>query len=54
MSRPLALIVLIAAIAFAVAPFVTPPFTGYEPGQFPVDVPRRRSSRRVMLSRSGR
>lgn len=40
MSRPLALIVLIAAIAFAVAPFVTPPFTGYDPGQFPVEVPR--------------
>lgn len=40
MSRPLALIVLIAAIAFAVAPFITPPFTGYEPGQFPVEIPR--------------
>lgn len=40
MSRPLALIVLLAAIAFALAPFVTPPFTGYEPGQFPVDIPR--------------
>lgn len=40
MSRPVALIVLVAAIAFAVAPFITPPFTGYEPGQFPVDIPR--------------
>jgi hypothetical protein len=40
MSRPLALILFLATIAFAVAPFVTPPFTGYEPGQFPVDIPR--------------
>jgi TspO/MBR family len=39
MNRVLALILLIAAVAFAVAPFVTPPFTGYEPGQFPVAIP---------------
>lgn len=40
MNRPLALIVLFATVAFAVAPFVTPPFSGYEPGQFPVEIPR--------------
>jgi hypothetical protein len=40
MSRPLALTLFVATIAFAVAPFVTPPFTGYEPGQFPVEIPR--------------
>jgi len=27
-------------VAFAVAPFVTPPFAGYEPGQFPVEIIR--------------
>lgn len=31
-------LVLAAALAFAVAPFITPPFTGYEPGRFPVPV----------------
>jgi hypothetical protein len=35
-----ALILLLAAIAFGVAPFVTPPFTGYDPGLFPVRVER--------------
>lgn len=40
MSRPLALILFLAAIAFAVAPFITPPFTGYRPGQFPVEILR--------------
>ena len=40
MSRPLALILFLATIAFAVAPFVTPPFTGYEPGQFPIEIAR--------------
>jgi len=40
MNRTLALIVLFATVAFAVAPFVTPPFSGYEPGQFPVEIPR--------------
>jgi hypothetical protein len=29
-----------ATIAFAIAPFVTPPFTGYDPGIFPVRVER--------------
>lgn len=40
MNRPFALILLIATIAFALAPFMTPPFTGYEPGQFPVEIAR--------------
>lgn len=40
MSRPLALILFLATIAFAVAPFTTPPFTGYRPGQFPVEIVR--------------
>ncbi|WP_137112966.1 hypothetical protein [Rhodobacter sp. SY28-1] len=40
MNRLFALIVLVSAAAFAVAPFVTPPFTGYEPGQFPVEIAR--------------
>jgi len=29
-----------ASVAFAVAPLVTPPFTGYEAGRFPVEIPR--------------
>ncbi len=33
-------LVILAAIAFAVAPFVTPPFTGYDPGMFPVEIAR--------------
>jgi hypothetical protein len=40
MTRPLALILFLAAVAFAAAPFVTPPFTGYAPGQFPVGIAR--------------
>lgn len=40
MSRPLALILFLATLAFAVAPFITPPFTGYQPGQFPVEILR--------------
>lgn len=40
MTRPLALILFLATLAFAVAPFVTPPFAGYRPGQFPVEVAR--------------
>jgi hypothetical protein len=40
MNRTLAVLLLLATVAFAVAPFVTPPFTGYEPGQFPVEIPR--------------
>jgi hypothetical protein len=40
MTRPLALILFLATLAFAAAPFITPPFTGYEPGQFPVEIER--------------
>lgn len=40
MSRPLAVILVLATLAFAVAPFITPPFTGYQPGQFPVEIVR--------------
>lgn len=40
MMKQKALILLIATIAFAVAPFVTPPFTGYDPSRFPVPVER--------------
>lgn len=32
-----AVLLLIATIGFGVAPFVTPPFTGYDPGIFPVN-----------------
>jgi hypothetical protein len=39
MSRN-ALILLVVTIAFGVAPFVTPPFTGYDPALFPVDIGR--------------
>jgi len=39
MNRLPALILFLATVAFAVAPFVTPPFTGYEPGRFPVEIP---------------
>jgi hypothetical protein len=35
-----ALLLLVATIAFGAAPFVTPPFTGYDPGIFPVRVER--------------
>ncbi|WP_309663394.1 hypothetical protein [Tabrizicola sp.] len=35
-----ALILLLATIAFGIAPFVTPPFTGYEPSMFPVRIER--------------
>lgn len=35
-----ALLVLIATAAFLVAPAVTPPFTGYAPGLFPVEIAR--------------
>jgi len=35
-----AMILLAATLAFAVAPFVTPPFTGYDPSIFPVRVER--------------
>ena len=33
-------LVLVAAIAFFVAPFVSPPFTGYNPAMFPVVIAR--------------
>lgn len=33
-------LVLAAAIAFFIAPFVSPPFTGYAPGMFPVVIDR--------------
>ena len=33
-------ITLLATIAFFVAPFVTPPFMGYDPGMFPVEIAR--------------
>jgi hypothetical protein len=35
-----ALILLLATVAFGVAPFVTPPFTGYDPAMFPVYIVR--------------
>lgn len=35
-----AILLLAATIAFGAAPFVTPPFTGYDPGIFPVRVAR--------------
>lgn len=40
MTHPLALILLLATVAFALAPIVTPPFTGYAPNQFPVEIQR--------------
>lgn len=40
MTRIKPLLLLVAALAFAAAPLVTPPFTGYQPGQLPVDIPR--------------
>jgi len=38
MMKRNALILLIATLAFGVAPFITPPFTGYDPSIFPVRV----------------
>jgi hypothetical protein len=40
MSRLPALILFLVTIAFGIAPFVTPPFTGYDPGMFPVQIAR--------------
>jgi len=40
MMKTNALILLIATLAFGVAPFITPPFTGYDPNLFPVRVER--------------
>jgi hypothetical protein len=34
------MILLLATVAFGVAPFVTPPFTGYDPALLPVDIGR--------------
>lgn len=39
MERMKAILVLTAAIAFAVAPFISPPFAGYRSDQFPVPQP---------------
>lgn len=35
-----ALILLIVTLAFGAAPFLTPPFRGYDPALFPVNIPR--------------
>jgi hypothetical protein len=40
MTNTKALILLVTTLAFGVAPFVTPPFTGYDPAMFPVYVVR--------------
>lgn len=40
MMKRNALNLLIATLAFGVAPFITPPFTGYDPGLFPVRIER--------------
>jgi hypothetical protein len=40
MMHARALILLVATLAFGVAPFVTPPFTGYDPAMFPVHIVR--------------
>ena len=40
MMKTNALILLLATVAFGVAPFVTPPFTGYDPAMFPVRIER--------------
>ncbi|MDR7125304.1 hypothetical protein [Pseudotabrizicola sp. 4114] len=34
-----AIFLILVTLTFAVAPFVTPPFTGYDPGRFPVQIP---------------
>ncbi len=39
-KRISAVILLVATIAFGIAPFVTPPFTGYDPDLFPVRIER--------------
>lgn len=33
-----AILLILATLAFGVAPFVTPPFTGYDPSDFPVQI----------------
>ena len=40
MSRVPAVALLLATIAFGLAPLVTPPFTGYDPSLFPVEIGR--------------
>jgi hypothetical protein len=40
MTRAPALVLLLVTLAFGVAPFVTPPFTGYDPTLFPVPIGR--------------
>jgi hypothetical protein len=40
-ARLMALLLVAATIAFAIAPFVTPPFSGYRPEQFPVPIDRQ-------------
>jgi hypothetical protein len=40
MTRLPALMLLLATVAFGLAPLVTPPFTGYDPLLFPVDIGR--------------
>jgi hypothetical protein len=40
MSRLPALVLLLVTIAFGLAPLVTPPFTGYDPSLFPVEIGR--------------
>jgi hypothetical protein len=40
MNRVPAVILMAVTIAFGVAPFVTPPFTGYDPTLFPVEIGR--------------
>lgn len=40
MNKTKSVILLVATLAFGVAPFITPPFTGYDPGMFPVRVER--------------
>lgn len=34
-----AILLILVTLTFAVAPFITPPFTGYDPGRFPVQNP---------------
>ncbi len=40
MTNMRAFIILLASVAFVVAPAVTPPFMGYDPAIFPVNIPR--------------
>lgn len=35
-----ALLLLLVTLAFGAAPFITPPFRGYDPAMFPVNIPR--------------